>query len=125
MGLAIVGKPVGRVEGPEKVSGKATYTADLILPGMIWGKVLRSTLPHARILHINTSKARALPGVLAVITAHDIPDVLIGRSIYDMPVLAKDRVRSCSREPPSCTRSSAPTNTCHLTRRTSPTPSPT
>ncbi|MBI2089843.1 MAG: xanthine dehydrogenase family protein [Deltaproteobacteria bacterium] len=60
---------------------------------MIWGKALRSPLPHARILRIDTSKARALPGVLAVITAEDIPDVLIGRSIYDMPVLAKDRVR--------------------------------
>jgi len=60
---------------------------------MVWGKVLRSPLPHARILHIDTSRARALPGVLAIITAEDIPDVLIGRSIYDMPVLAKDRVR--------------------------------
>ena len=93
MSLTVVGKPVGRVEGPEKVSGKATYTADLILPGLIWGKALRSPLPHARIRHIDASKARALPGVMAVITAEDIPDVLIGRSIYDMPVLARDRVR--------------------------------
>lgn len=93
MALTIVGKPVGRVEGPAKVSGKATYTADVILPGMIWGKALRSPLPHARILGIDTSGARSLPGVLAVITAQDIPDVLIGRSIYDMPVLAKDRAR--------------------------------
>jgi CO/xanthine dehydrogenase Mo-binding subunit len=91
--LTVVGKPVGRVEGPEKVSGKATYAADLILPGLIWGKALRSPLPHARIRHIDTSKARVLPGVMAVITAEDIPDVLIGRSIYDMPVLARDRVR--------------------------------
>ncbi|OGQ49191.1 MAG: hypothetical protein A3I10_08810 [Deltaproteobacteria bacterium RIFCSPLOWO2_02_FULL_57_26] len=91
--LTVVGKPVGRVEGPGKVSGGATYTADLLLPGMIWGKVLRSPLPHAKILSIDLSKARALPGVLAVITAQDIPDVLIGRSIYDTPVLSKERVR--------------------------------
>jgi CO/xanthine dehydrogenase Mo-binding subunit len=93
MALTIVGKPVGRVEGPEKVSGKAAYTADVVLRGIVWGKVLRSPLPHARILRIDTTRARSLPGVLAVITAQDIPDVLIGRSIYDMPVLAKDRVR--------------------------------
>ncbi|HLC25369.1 MAG TPA: hypothetical protein VJM80_01215, partial [bacterium] len=93
MSFSVVGKPIGRVEGPAKVSGSATYTADLLLPGIIWGKVLRSPLPHAKILQIDTSKARALPGVLAVITAQDIPDLLIGRRLYDMPVLAKDRVR--------------------------------
>ena len=93
MSFSVVGKPIGRVEGPAKVSGNATYTADLLLPGLIWGKVLRSPLPHAKILRIDTSKARALPGVLAIITAQHIPDLLIGRSIYDMPVLAMDRVR--------------------------------
>jgi len=91
--VAVVGQPVGQLEGRAKVSGSATYTADLSLPGMIWGKVLRSPLPHARILAIDTSKTRALPGVLAVLTAQDIPDVLTGRSIRDTPVLARDRVR--------------------------------
>jgi CO/xanthine dehydrogenase Mo-binding subunit len=88
-----VGKPIGRVEGPAKVTGTATYSADIRLPGMIWGKALRSPLPHARIVRIDTSAAERLPGVLAVLTAKDLPDLLIGRRVYDMPVLAKDRVR--------------------------------
>jgi CO/xanthine dehydrogenase Mo-binding subunit len=88
-----VGKPLGRVEGPAKVTGQATYSADVLLPGMIWGKVLRSPVPHARITRIDTHAAERLPGVLAVLTARDIPDLLIGRRVYDMPVLARERVR--------------------------------
>src|ERR671931_2792289 len=88
-----VGKALGRVEGPAKVSGQATYAADIRLPGMVWGKALRSPLPHARIVRIDTSAAERLPGVLAVLTAKDLPDLLIGRRVYDMPVLARDRVR--------------------------------
>jgi CO/xanthine dehydrogenase Mo-binding subunit len=88
-----VGKPIGRVEGLAKVTGAATYSADIQLPGMVWGKALRSPLPHARILRIDASAAERLPGVLAVLTAKDLPDLLIGRRVYDMPVLAKDRVR--------------------------------
>jgi CO/xanthine dehydrogenase Mo-binding subunit len=88
-----VGKPLGRVEGPAKVTGQATYSADVLLPGMIWGKALRSPLPHARIVHIDTRAAERMPGILAVVTAKDLADVLIGRRVYDMPVLAKDRVR--------------------------------
>jgi CO/xanthine dehydrogenase Mo-binding subunit len=60
---------------------------------MIWGKALRSPLPHARIVRIDTSKAEGMPGVLAVLTAADLPDLLIGRRVYDMPVLARERVR--------------------------------
>ncbi|MGH8070778.1 MAG: xanthine dehydrogenase family protein molybdopterin-binding subunit [Candidatus Entotheonellia bacterium] len=88
-----VGKPIGRVEGPAKVTGTATYSADIRLPGMIWGKALRSPLPHARIVRIDTSAAERLSGVLAVLTAKDLPDLLTGRRVYDMPVLANDRVR--------------------------------
>jgi CO/xanthine dehydrogenase Mo-binding subunit len=60
---------------------------------MIWGKALRSPWPHARIVRIDTSAAERLPGVLAVLTARDLPDLLTGRRVYDMPVLARDRVR--------------------------------
>jgi CO/xanthine dehydrogenase Mo-binding subunit len=60
---------------------------------MIWGKALRSPLPHARIVRIDASQAQRLPGILAVLTAADMPDLLIGRRVYDMPVLAKERVR--------------------------------
>jgi CO/xanthine dehydrogenase Mo-binding subunit len=90
---ATVGKPALRIDGNYKVSGKALYTGDNLLPGMIWGKVLRSSYPHARIVRIDTARARACPGVLAVLTAADIPPVLTGRRLRDMPMLARDRVR--------------------------------
>ena len=89
----IVGQAIGRLDGADKVTGSARFSADVTLPGLIWGKALRSPLPHARILGIDTSRARALPGVLAVLTAADVPDVLVGRRMFDMPLLARDRVR--------------------------------
>lgn len=83
-----------RVDGPAKVTGAAKYAADLVRPGMLWGKVLRSPVPHARIVSIETSSARALPGVHAVLTGTDIPaEVRVGRNMRDMPVLARDKVR--------------------------------
>ncbi|MEK7879954.1 MAG: xanthine dehydrogenase family protein molybdopterin-binding subunit, partial [candidate division NC10 bacterium] len=93
MSHQVVGKPVGRVEGPEKVTGKARYAADFLLPGLLWAKVVRSPLPHARIRRINGDKAKALPGVLAVLTGRDIPDVLHGRRMLDLPLMTRDRVR--------------------------------
>lgn len=88
-----VGQALGRVEGPAKVSGRATYAADVLLPGMLWGKALRSPWSHARIERIDTRAAERVPGVLAVLTARDLPEVLTGRRVYDMPVLARERVR--------------------------------
>lgn len=88
-----IGKAAPRIEGVQKVSGKARYTVDHLLPGTIWGKVLRSPHPHARIVRIDTSRAESQPGVIAVVTAADIPTVLTGRRLRDMPMLAKDRVR--------------------------------
>lgn len=93
MDFAAVGKSFGHIEGPAKVSGKALYTADLSLRGMLWGKALRSPLPHARIVRIDTGRARSMAGVLAVLTGADLPGVLTGRRLYDMPLLARDRVR--------------------------------
>jgi CO/xanthine dehydrogenase Mo-binding subunit len=93
MAHRIVGQPVGKLEGIGKVSGEACYSGDVTLPGLIWGKALRSPLPHARIVRIDTTRARALPGVLAVLTARDLPDILVGRRMFDMPILARDRVR--------------------------------
>src|SRR3982075_2617878 len=93
MAHRIVGQPIARIDGIEKVSGAARYSADVTLPGLCWGKALRSPLPHARIVRIDASKAKALAGVLAVLTAQDLPDVLVGRRMFDMPVLARDRVR--------------------------------
>ena len=64
-----------RVGGAEKVTGKARYAGDLVVPGMIEGKFLRSPYAHARILSIDTRQAEALPGVVAVITRKDFTDV--------------------------------------------------
>ncbi len=88
-----IGQSITRGEGPDKVSGKAVYAADISLPGMLWGKVLRSPYPYARIVSIDTSHAEALPGVHAVVTGQDMPDARIGRRMVDMPVLAQDVVR--------------------------------
>lgn len=93
-----VGQPLPRVEGPEKVAGLSKYTADVERPGVLWGKSLRSPLPHARILNIDTSRAQNLPGVKAVITAHDVSRRLVGAGLKDMPVLAQDRVRYIGEE---------------------------
>jgi CO/xanthine dehydrogenase Mo-binding subunit len=91
--LKIVGAPVPRADGIEKVSGRATYAADVNLPGLLWGKVLRSPHPHARIRRLDASKARQLPGVRAIITGEDTKDCLIGKQIRDMPVLCREVVR--------------------------------
>jgi CO/xanthine dehydrogenase Mo-binding subunit len=82
-----------RVDGPAKVSGAAQYAGDIHLPGLLIGMALRSPLPHARILSIDASGARRVPGVRAVLTAADLPAVLVGKALRDMPVLARERVR--------------------------------
>jgi len=66
--LNVVGHATPRIDAEQRVSGKATYTADVKLPGMLYARVLRSPHPHARITRIDDSKARALPGVKAIIT---------------------------------------------------------
>ncbi len=78
-----------------KVKGAAQFTDDLVLPGMLFGKILRSPLPHARILNIDTSRAEKLPGVRGVVTGRDIPDRQYGivPMAKDEYALAKDKVR--------------------------------
>ena len=71
--LRIVGKRTGYIDGPLTVSGQARYVDDLSLPGMLWGKVLRSPYPHAEVLEIDTAEAEALPGVRATLTHRDAP----------------------------------------------------
>src|SRR5689334_24527914 len=72
--LKVVGTNPIRPDGVPKVTGLAQYGADFHLPGMLWGKILRSPHAHARIRSIDTSKAEALRGVKAVVTAKDFPD---------------------------------------------------
>ncbi len=93
--LRVVSHGVTRYDGPDKATGRANYMADISLPDMVYGKILGSPVAHGLIRAIDTSRARALPGVLAVITGEDVPDILYGVSParYDEHVLAKERVR--------------------------------
>lgn len=90
---SIIGAGVGRVEGVDKVSGQAIYGADVHLPGTLWGKILRSPYPHARIKSIDTSKAWKVAGVKAIVTGKDEPEHYQGKSIRDIPVMCWDKVR--------------------------------
>jgi CO/xanthine dehydrogenase Mo-binding subunit len=89
----VIGKPTRRVDGAEKATGNARYAADVSLPGTLWGKCLHSTYAHARIVRIDTTAAKRIPGVHAVITGADVRGGLWGRAVKDIPVLAYDRVR--------------------------------
>jgi CO/xanthine dehydrogenase Mo-binding subunit len=82
------------VEGYGKVTGQTKYAADLPFEGLLWAKVLRASVPHARIVNIDTSKAKALPGVHAVLTGADVKDIYVGTRVKDQPVLAYDKVRT-------------------------------
>lgn len=91
--LQIVGKRIPHVDGKDKVTGRLQYCADIKLPRMLYGSILRSPHPHARILNIDTGRAGKLPGVRAVITARDCPGILYGTIVCDQPVMAKEKVR--------------------------------
>ena len=91
--LSSVGKRIPKRDAIDKVTGRAAYIQDLKVPGMLYGKILRSKYPHARIVRIDTSKAKKLLGVRAVITAEDVPQIRYG-FIKDQPVLKSGKVRS-------------------------------
>ena len=92
-----VGRAVPRLESWQKVTGRAEYVHNLRLPGMLYGKIFRSTFPHARIKSIDTSAAAAVGGVYRVVTADDIrtivPEPYYGPAFHDQPILAIDKVR--------------------------------
>lgn len=89
----VAGQRLPRLDGAPKVTGRFVYGADFALPGTLYGKVLRSQVPHARIVRIDTGRARAMPGVRAVITAADIPATRFGNAIKDQTVFATDTIR--------------------------------
>ncbi len=93
MAIQSIGKATPKLEGHEKVTGSARYTADMTLPGLLWGKVLHSPYAHARIVRIDTSAARNLPGVHAVLTGADVGSGYYGSILKDVPPLARDVVR--------------------------------
>ena len=92
--LDAVGQPLPRPDAVEKVTGSAKFTDDYSFPGMLYGATKRAYVPHARILNIDTSRAEALDGVHAVLTAEDVPgDPNHGLIYNDWPVLCSDKVR--------------------------------
>jgi 4-hydroxybenzoyl-CoA reductase alpha subunit len=95
---SIIGKPTVNVDGPAKVTGEAEYTFDITLPNMLYGKLLRSPYPHAKIISIDTSAAEKLPGVKSVITGKDTPGGKYGLwrrfpELCDQEVLATTKTR--------------------------------
>jgi CO/xanthine dehydrogenase Mo-binding subunit len=97
---ALIGERVPRVDSLSKVTGQAQFAADLKLPRMLVGKVKRSPLAHARILHVDTKKAEKLRGVKAVVTGNDTAGIRWGVFSYtqDMELLPKDKVRYLGEE---------------------------
>jgi CO/xanthine dehydrogenase Mo-binding subunit len=91
--FTVIGAPIPRAEGAAKVAGRSVYAADVHLPGQLFGKILRSPYPHARIGAIDVSKAHHVPGLKAVVTGQEIPGHFVGKMIRDMPVLCWDTVR--------------------------------
>jgi CO/xanthine dehydrogenase Mo-binding subunit len=89
----VIGQAKGRKDGPPKVTGEATFTYDVSLPGMLYAKVVRSPYVHARIVSIDTSSAKAVSGVHAVLTGEDTAPHLSGNRVRDMPALADGVVR--------------------------------
>jgi CO/xanthine dehydrogenase Mo-binding subunit len=90
-----VGRNVPRIDARAKATGETVYVGDMVIPGMLYGKVLRSPYAHAKITRIDTSEARAMPGVVAVLTGEDVLDIdpYYGHAIKDRPLIAIDRVR--------------------------------
>lgn len=91
---SVVGHRVVRKDSVPKVTGEAIYAGDISMPGMLIGKALRSPHPHAKIVSIDTSEAKSIPGVHAVLTAADLPGLnKYGLAILDQEVLASKKVR--------------------------------
>jgi 4-hydroxybenzoyl-CoA reductase alpha subunit len=95
---SVIGTRVHNVDGPEKVTGTARYTFDLTMPNMLYGKILRSPYPHARICSIDTSKAEALVGVKCVVTGKDTIGMKQGiwrrfPELCDEEILCREKVR--------------------------------
>ena len=96
--FTFLGKPHPMVDAPAKVCGEADYAPDIVLPGMLIGKVLRSPIPHGRIRKLDVSRARSLPGVKSVLTWDDIPQIKWGHENNDQTALAAGKVRYVGEE---------------------------
>jgi carbon-monoxide dehydrogenase large subunit len=96
--LSVLGRRLPKVNSVPAVTGRNEYTVDLSVPGMLHARILRSRHPHARIVRLDVSRARALPGVAAVVTAEDVRPSYLGGSVRHRPLLATKVVR-CIGEP--------------------------
>jgi CO/xanthine dehydrogenase Mo-binding subunit len=94
---SLIGQRVPKMDAPEKASGKTRYIHDINVPGQLWARIRRADRPHARIVRIDTARARALPGVHVVLTAADVPDQRPIGVNRDHPALKGDKVR-CIRD---------------------------
>src|SRR5207253_9714847 len=95
--LKVVGKPHPRLDGPETVTKRATYTVDVVLPSMLHAKLFRSSVPHAKIRRVDASRARAFSGVLAVLTAGEVTRKRFGFTGQEEEIFAGERVRYVGR----------------------------
>lgn len=91
--LRVIGEPVPRKDGVDIVTGNVVYGVDVTLPGMLHGKIVRSPVPSGKIARLDVSRANAVAGVKAIITAADVPSKRFGYAIKDEQIFAVDRVR--------------------------------
>ncbi|MBI3016325.1 MAG: molybdopterin-dependent oxidoreductase [Candidatus Tectomicrobia bacterium] len=91
--FSIIGKPLPPHDGADRVCGRAEYTADVKLPGLLYAKILRSPYPHARVTKLDTRKAAALPGVKAVLTFRDVAAVPAGPALGKQKSVLGETVR--------------------------------
>ena len=95
---SVIGTDQPVVDARDKVTGKAVYVTDVTMQGMLLGKALRSPYPHAKILSVDTSRAKNVPGVVSVITGKEVVQNKWGPVTKDEYLLAVDRVRFCGDE---------------------------
>lgn len=97
--LSAVGKDVARMDALEKVTGKAKFTTDFYMSGMLFGAIVKSPYPHARILRIDAEDARGVPGVRTIVLPEDAPDKRFGYGLCDMYALPRDGIVRCVGQP--------------------------
>jgi len=97
--LSAVGKDISRTDALEKVTGKAKFTADFYVSGMLFGAIVKSPYPHARILRIEAEEARGVPGVRTIVLPEDAPDKRFGYGLCDMFALPRDGIVRCVGQP--------------------------
>jgi CO/xanthine dehydrogenase Mo-binding subunit len=97
--LSAIGKGIPRIDALEKVTGKAKFISDFKMPGMLYGMIVKSPHPHAKILRIETARAQRVPGVRTIVLPEDAPDKRFGYGLCDMFALPRDGIVRCVGQP--------------------------